>query len=597
MINEMDIQHRMLISQIHSLQNENAHLKGIVSGCVSRKQYEAKCAENDMLAALLKEAEAKAAEDKATIEDLEIRLADANEMISRLKKKEFAPSSEILDDVDYDDVKIPASHLDALACVAGLKHEIEKEARKAAKGTDSKEGRKNVRGGDKKKRKARTASGHDVGIYTKDVAEAIGMDTTGMNPRAKLLMRGDGPDTWKFRVLFARWIKIYSKEYTIGRFYDPAKKDLVNSAYPAEIHEKCHLSPSFIAFYLRLKISYNVSEQNILRALEAAGCDMPQPTLNGYIQDAETAIREFLQDAMAEEIKESRFTHNDETRLMVKCPDKKTGVVGYHNEYVHGILSPSAGILLLLYDDGSRKHDVQEEIMSDSRIECFTCDRAKMYPRIVKDIVNALDREIIRASCWVHWRRDVYELAKYDSRFKPILKALKILFKLEAKWREDGIGEQERLDKRRDLSRPIVDCIFSALKKMKANARDYGGEAMAVINYLLNDEDAFRAFLSHGLIEIDNNAIERCFRHIAMGRGTWLFTGSHKGAENLAFMYSLEESCKMNGLDFGTYIEYVMERMVAGEKDARSLLPNRVSIPSDWVPESQIDCPRQEKIA
>ena len=53
----------------------------------------------------------------------------------------------------------------------------------------------------------------------------------------------------------------------------------------------------------------------------------------------------------------------------------------------------------------------------------------------------------------------------------------------------------------------------------------------------------------------------------------------------------------MNGLDFGTYIEYVLERMVAGDKDARSLLPNHVNIPADWVPESQIDCPRQEKIA
>ena len=597
MINEMDIQHRMLISQIHSLQNENAHLRGRLADCVPGEQYEAKCAENDMNVALLKEAEAKIAKDKATIEDLERQLADAKDMISRLKKKEFEPSSEILDDMDDDDVRIPASHLDALACVAGLKLEIEKESRKATKGTDSKEDRTASRGGDKKKRKARTASCHEAGVYTKAVAEAIGLDTTGMNPMAKLLLRGDGPDTWKFRVLFARWIKIYSKEYTIGRFYDPEKKDLVNSAYPAGIHEKCHLSPSFIAFYLRLKISYNVSEQNILRALKAAGCDMPQATLNGYIQDAETAIREFLQDAMAEEIKESRFTHNDETRLMVKCPDKRTGVVGYHNEYVHGILSPSARILLLLYDDGSRRHDVQEEIMRHSRIECFTCDRAKMYPKIVNDIVNALDKEIIRASCWVHWRRDVYELAKYDSRFKPILKALRILFKLEAKWREDGIGEQERLDKRRDLSRPIVDCIFSALKNMKANARDYGEEAMAVINYLLNDEDAFRAFLKHGLIEIDNNAIERCFRHIAMGRGTWLFTGSHKGAENLAFMYSLEESCKMNGLDFGTYIEYVMERMVAGEKDARSLLPNRVTIPTDWIPESQMDCPSQQKTA
>lgn len=64
-----------------------------------------------------------------------------------------------------------------------------------------------------------------------------------------------------------------------------------------------------------------------------------------------------------------------------------------------------------------------------------------------------------------------------------------------------------------------------------------------------------------------------------MGRHTWLFTGSHEAAKNLTFMYSLEESCRMNGLDFGDYIEYVLERMQDGEKDARSLLPNCIVIP------------------
>lgn len=53
----------------------------------------------------------------------------------------------------------------------------------------------------------------------------------------------------------------------------------------------------------------------------------------------------------------------------------------------------------------------------------------------------------------------------------------------------------------------------------------------------------------------------------------------------------------MNGLDFGDYIEYVMERIQAGETDSRSLLPNHVQIPSDWVPEGQIDRPTEEKIA
>ncbi|MCM1225723.1 MAG: IS66 family transposase [Lachnospiraceae bacterium] len=606
MINEMDIQRRILTSELLSAQNEIAFLKGKAAECVSREQYKAKCDENEMNVALLKEAEAEIARYKEEaeaakfkndqfekrIKELEKENAEKDEIIARLEKKEFEPTSEILDD-DDDDIDIPENRIQVLACVQGLKLAAKEMSKSQSRDENAK---KPKRGKDRKKRRPRKPSDHNPGVYTDDIADTEGINLEGLGD-VKILKRGEDLDKWIFRVLYVRRIRVYSKEFTIARCYDPSTKDFVNSNYPDGLYAKCHLSPSFIAFYFRLKVSYNVSEQNILRALEAAGCDIPQATLNEYIQEAERVIREFLQPAMVREIQESRFTHNDETRLTVKCPDKKTGVMGYHTEYVHGILSPSANILLMLYDNGSRKHDIQEEIMKGSMIECFTCDRAKMYPKIVRDLVNSLDREITRASCWVHWRRDVFDLAKYDGRFKPILKALKILFKLEKKWREGEIGEQERLDKRQELSRPIVDYIFDALKEMKSKPEEYGEQAMQVINYLLNDEESFRAFLKHGLIEIDNNAIERCFRHIAMGRRTWLFTGSHAAAENLTFMYSLEESCKMNGIDFGDYIEYVMERMVAGEKDARSLLPNHVQIPSDWVPEGQLETTSIEKTA
>ena len=44
-------------------------------------------------------------------------------------------------------------------------------------------------------------------------------------------------------------------------------------------------------------------------------------------------------------------------------------------------------------------------------------------------------------------------------------------------------------------------------------------------------------------------------------------------AENLAFMYSLYESCKMNNLNFARYIEDILTRMKEGDKDCRAMLP------------------------
>ena len=53
----------------------------------------------------------------------------------------------------------------------------------------------------------------------------------------------------------------------------------------------------------------------------------------------------------------------------------------------------------------------------------------------------------------------------------------------------------------------------------------------------------------------------------------WLNSGSHDAAQNIAFMYSLFESCKMNDIDFGEYVEDILTRMMNGDDDYRSMIP------------------------
>ena len=58
-----------------------------------------------------------------------------------------------------------------------------------------------------------------------------------------------------------------------------------------------------------------------------------------------------------------------------------------------------------------------------------------------------------------------------------------------------------------------------------------------------------------------------------MGRRNWLHSGSHDAAQNIAFMYSLYESCKLNDLNFFDYINDVLTRLMKGETDYARLLP------------------------
>ena len=95
---------------------------------------------------------------------------------------------------------------------------------------------------------------------------------------------------------------------------------------------------------------------------------------------------------------------------------------------------------------------------------------------------------------------------------------------------------------------------------------------------MLDDKAAFQLFFTDGRIEMYNITIERCFRHISNGRKNRLHTGSHKAAQNLAFMYSFYESCKMNNLNFGLYMEDILTRIMNGDKD------NFAMLPCDYVP-------------
>ena len=60
------------------------------------------------------------------------------------------------------------------------------------------------------------------------------------------------------------------------------------------------------------------------------------------------------------------------------------------------------------------------------------------------------------------------------------------------------------------------------------------------------------------------------------------FLGIHDAAQNIAFMYSLYESCKLNDLNFFDYINDVLTRLMKGETDYNSRIPyNYKPLPKD----------------
>jgi hypothetical protein len=62
-------------------------------------------------------------------------------------------------------------------------------------------------------------------------------------------------------------------------------------------------------------------------------------------------------------------------------------------------------------------------------------------------------------------------------------------------------------------------------------------------------------------VDIDNNAIERHIRSVAVGRNNWLFCGNEEGGRRAALAYTLIESCKAAGVEPFAYLTDVLTRL------------------------------------
>jgi transposase len=78
---------------------------------------------------------------------------------------------------------------------------------------------------------------------------------------------------------------------------------------------------------------------------------------------------------------------------------------------------------------------------------------------------------------------------------------------------------------------------------------------------MLRRWDRFTRFLDDGRICLTNNAAERALRGFALGRKSWLFAGSERGADRAAVMATLIMTAKLNDIDPQAWLADVLARI------------------------------------
>lgn len=195
-------------------------------------------------------------------------------------------------------------------------------------------------------------------------------------------------------------------------------------------------------------------------------------------------------------------------------------------------------------------------------------DAAKGYDALFKR------PQILEVGCWAHARRGFYEALPSDEiRALLALATIRQLYDIEGQAKL--LDDAGRCTLRQEQAKPAIEKFGGWLTEQLAEVLPKSPMAQA-IGYVQRQWTALNRYLEDGTLAIDNNAVERELRRVAVGRGNWLFCGSDRGGESAATLYSLVATCKRHGVEPWAYFADVLERISTHPASRiEELLPDR----------------------
>ena len=123
-----------------------------------------------------------------------------------------------------------------------------------------------------------------------------------------------------------------------------------------------------------------------------------------------------------------------------------------------------------------------------------------------------------------------------------------------------GKSPEERVALRQKHAKPIFDdledCLQAQLPKLSGKS-----PLAQAIRYALGRLPKARPYLENGVLEVDNNSVERAIKPVAIGTRNWTFAGSEGGGKALAIAYTLIQTAKLNSVDPQAWLTWVLGRI------------------------------------
>ena len=334
-----------------------------------------------------------------------------------------------------------------------------------------------------------------------------------------------------------------------------------------------HMGSGYTTYLILNKYLNGTSENRTERALGyQTGMKISRKTPNSHINRVLNRLREIMEKRFHWWITQDPYLAIDETieDVFTECDDGRKHL---RRRYLWGMRASLSNLVCFIYDKGSRSRKVILDFLEEF-FGTIQTDGATMYKIFEKD--SSLG--ITRLACLVHIRRYFIKALKFEDKTgiaRRFLDKIMMVYKLEKSYRKDGLSPEQIQGHRKDEMLPLLDDIWMDLQQCAIDAEHKCGTLLIkAINYAKAEWAGIIRYTQDGTYRCDNNYAEQCMRDIACGRKNFLFSGSDEAAKNLAFAYSLTQSCKMCKIDPYEYWHYILDNAMRKDINIDSLMPH-----------------------
>jgi transposase len=344
----------------------------------------------------------------------------------------------------------------------------------------------------------------------------------------------------------------------------PNDDTIVSASPPPQIVERGKLADTLIVEAVCDKFIEHLPIERQCTRFARAGVDVSPPTLGRSVAAAIDLLAPVAR-LIEEQTRAPGLLGTDATGIPVLDPGAPEGI-----RYGTIWAWTNARWVTFFYSPKGDSDSVKR-FLGDDLARTVQCDGTS--------ITSFLERSGgKRPGCWAHARRRLVEAARAGDRIA--LEGVRIIARLFAVEREStdaGDNAEQRCERRKRRSRPILDELRAWLDRHKSVVPPKTPLGKG-LGYLDRQWRRLLLFLDDGNIEATNNRRERELRRLVLGRRNWLFTWLDEGAERTGDILSIVATCIAHDVNPRAYLHRVVHAIVHGWPQAklRDLLPDRM---------------------